>query len=208
MAGIRIGLKNLYYAILTEDPLTGRATYETPKRIAGVNSATINPNPQQATYYGDDKGMETAATLGEIGLELKAASVPFEDQAKLLGHELVNGVLVRKSSSSAPWVAVGFETPKSNGKSRFVWLVKGKFTEGSQEAETKQDNISFQDDSLTGSFVARDSDEVWQYHFDEDALGLEETSPKATWFTKVYDHTTAVVPTALKVSVKEEEATE
>lgn len=180
-----VGLTNLYYALLTEDPVSGVPTYGTPTRITGVISANINPNSNKGTLFGDNGPMEVASVLGAIDLELNTVDVPLETQAILLGHSVVGGVLVRKASSVAPWVAIGFEALKSNGKKRLTWLVKGKFAEPEQKQETKNDNVNFQTPTITASFVKRDCDNVWEYHADEDSA----TAVPATiagWFNEVY----------------------
>jgi len=44
----------------------------------------------------------------------------------LLGHSVTGGVLIKKSTDTAPYVALGFKSKKSNGSYRYVWLYKGK----------------------------------------------------------------------------------
>jgi phi13 family phage major tail protein len=181
----QVGLTNLYYAVLQSDVVGQAPVYGTPKRIVGAITANINPNSNKGTLFGDNGPMEVATVLGAIDLELNTADLPLEQQAELLGHGLSNGVMVRKSSSVAPWVAVGFESNKSNGKKRFVWLVKGKFSEPEQKNETKNDNVNFQTPTINGSFVKRDCDDVWEYHADEDASGYTSDIGTA-WFGDVY----------------------
>jgi phi13 family phage major tail protein len=192
MPGTVIGLTNLYYATLTTDPIgTGKPTYGTPVRIPGVISATINPNASKGTLFADNGPMDTATALGLIDLELNVVDVPFDVQAALLGHTITTkGVMTRKSSDVPPWVAIGFETLKSNGKKRFVWLVKGKFSEPEQKSETQNDGVNFQTPTIAGSFVRRDNDQIWELHADEDATGYVATVGTG-WFTTVFDPTAA-----------------
>ncbi len=42
MAGVAVGLKDLHYAVLTDDAETG-ATYEAPEKITGAITATVTP---------------------------------------------------------------------------------------------------------------------------------------------------------------------
>ena len=184
--GVLIGLSNLVYAKLTTDPVApGPATYATPKPIIGAMTANMNPNPKSGTLFADDGPMEVASTLGEIQLDLTAGNIPLEIQADLLGHVYDKGVIIRKAADVAPWVAVGFKTLKSNGKYRYVWLVKGKFQEPEQKNETKGDSVNFQTTGIVGNFVKRDCDDVWQLQADEDAVDFVATTA-TSWFTTVF----------------------
>lgn len=166
--GVQIGLSDVYISLLVDDPLVGTASYETPERLVGAIAANINPNASAETLFADDGPFETASTIGGITLELNVADLPLEWQAKLLGHKIEGGILKRRADDIPPWVAVGFRSLKSNGKYRYTWLAKGKFSPSEQGNETKGDAINFQTPTITGSFVKRDSDGEWERHADED----------------------------------------
>lgn len=180
--GVQIGLRDVYYAILVEDPLDGVAVYEAPVRIPGAIAANINPNSSSETLFADDGPYETASTIGGIALELNMADLTLEHQAKLLGHTIEAGVLRRRSGDIPPWLAVGFRSLKSNGKYRYTWLNKGKFSIPEQANETKADSINFQTPSIAGTFVKRDSDDEWERHIDEDSQDYVPATG-AAWFT-------------------------
>ncbi len=174
----RIGLKDVHYAILIKDDSTG-VTYNTPVKIAGAINARISPRTETTTLYADDGAFDTATTLGEITVELELADLPLEVQAALLGHTLQNGVLSKSKDDVAPYVALGFRALKSNGKYRYVWLVKGRFAENEEEARTKEDKVTFQTAKITGTFVCRNFDGKWELVGDEDITGFTPN----TWFT-------------------------
>lgn len=176
-----IGLRDVYYALLTADPVDGVATYEAPVRMVGAISANINPNTSTATLFADDGPSDSAATLGEISLELNMADIDLKTQAVLLGHTYENGILKKKGSDVPPWVAIGFRTLKSNGKYRYYWLNKGKFAVPQDDLATKGDTIEFKTPTISGAFVKRDSDDEWQRVGDEDAEDFT-TEIKDDWF--------------------------
>lgn len=181
--GIPIGLKDLYYAILQDDPAAGGTpSYEAPVKIAGAITANVNPNASNETLFADDGPYETASTIGQITLELNVADLPLAAQAVLLGHEKVGGVLKRKAGDIPPWVAIGFRSLKSNGSYRYTWLNKGKFSLPEQANETKGDSVNFQTPTITGAFVKRDCDDEWERHTDEDDIDYV-ASIGANWFT-------------------------
>lgn len=177
-----IGLRDVYYALLTEDPAAGVATYETPVRMVGAISAKVNPNTSTATLFADDGPADSAVTLGEISLELNMADIDLKTQAVLLGHKYENGILSKKGADVPPWVAIGFRTLKSNGKYRYYWLNKGKFAIPEDDLATKGDSIEFKTPTISGAFVKRDSDDEWQRVGDEDDEAFTDEI-KNSWFT-------------------------
>lgn len=190
----RIGCDMLHYAVLTtEESATAEPTYGTPKAAPGVMSININPNPSQETLFGDDGPMETAATLGKIEVEIQKNFLTTENRCDLLGHgKDTNGAVVSGDSDIAPWVAIGFRTLLSNGKYRYVWLYKGKFSEPEESNETKGDAVNFQADTIKGQFVKLNKEYTvgvnktrpWKIDLNE---GDEGAKPEAItkWFTKV-----------------------
>lgn len=180
--GVAIGLSNVHYALLTSDTV-GNIVYETPVRIPGAITANINTNASLETLFADDGPYDTASTIGQISLELNIADLDLATQAVLLGHAApVGGILDKKSTAVPPWVAIGFMSLKSNGKYRFVWLTKGKFSEPEMNHETKGDSINWQPPTISGSFVKRDADDIWIRQADEDDPGFVQTI-KTGWFT-------------------------
>lgn len=178
MAGLKIGMRDLYYAKLTKDDATG-VTYETPTLIAGAISAKVSAKTDSVTLYADDGAFETASSLGEITVELELADLPLSVQADLLGHTLTNGVLEAKATDEAPYVAIGFRALKSNGKYRYYWLLKGRFEIPDDESQTKEDKVKFQTAKIKGTFVSRVYDGKWKLVGDEDETGFTATD----WFT-------------------------
>jgi len=197
MSGVQIGLKDLYYALLTND-VVGAVTYTTPVRVIGAITADINPNASIDTLFADDGPMETAATLGQITLDLTASDIPIDVQAIWLGHDQAGGVILRKSSDVPPWLAIGFRSLKSNGHYKYTWLTKGKFSVPEQKNATKGDKVAFQPPTIKGNFVKRDADDVWEKSADEDSLNYT-TSIGTNWFTTVEGTADLTPPSVLLV---------
>lgn len=179
--GVRIGLRDVYYAVLTQDEVGTGVAYDSPERIIGAITANINPNSSTETLFADDGPMEVATTLGDIELELVVADIPLPVQATLLGHtyDASDGTLVKKSEDVPPWVALGFRALKSNGNYRYVWLLKGKFNVPEESHETRGDSIDFQTPTINGSFTRRDYDDEYQRVGDEDETNFSGVD----WFT-------------------------
>lgn len=188
----RIGCDNLVYAVMTtEDTADQAPVYGEVTKAPGVMSININPNGSLETLFADDGPMESAATLGRIEVEIQKNELTSQNKADLLGHEIdTNGAVVFADSDVPPYVAIGFRTLKSNGKYRYVWLYKGKFTEPEDNNETKGDGINFQSDTISGQFTKLTNPVTvngkqlrpWKYELDADhAEGAESTIEK--WFT-------------------------
>ena len=179
--GVKIGLRDVHYAILDNDEVDVEVTYEAPQRIIGATTANVNPNPSTETLFADDGPMEVATTIGDVELELEMAEIPLPIQAILLGHTWndVDKQIERKAGDVPPWVAVGFKSLKSNGNYRYMWLLKGRFMVPEQSHETKGDTVTFQPEGMNAAFVRRDFDDVYQIEADEDEDGFDASD----WFT-------------------------
>ena len=190
----RIGCDNLVYAIMqTEDTASTAPTYGEVKAAPGVISININPNASQETLFADDGPMDTATTLGKVDVAINKAELTTENKADLLGHEVdENGGIAYADSDVPPWVAIGFRTLKSNGKYRYVWLYKGKFTDPEDNNETKGDSINFQTDTINGQFVKLNNQvtingklkRLWKYEIDGDNTNAK-VDVMTNWFKNV-----------------------
>jgi phi13 family phage major tail protein len=182
--GVRVGLRDLHYAILQQDDETG-VTYSQPKLMSKAIQATINPTTNSQTLYADDGPSDVATALGEISVSLQVRDLPNDVLKEILGHTIdQNGVLIKKSTDVAPYVAIGFRSVKSNGKYRYVWLYKGKFRPQQDEYQTKQEQPAFQTPTIEGTFIRRDFDNAWQAVGDEDDAAFTKGD---IWFDAVYD---------------------
>lgn len=181
--GVLIGVKNLHYAILKTDDKTG-ATYETPVNIAGVRTIDVKPSSGVDTLYGDDAPYDVADYLGDISVTVDTAQIPLVDLAALLGHTVDKGVMEYKSTDTPPYVALMFESVKSNGKKRFVKLLKGKFAEPEDNFQGKDTSTHWNTAKLTGHFVVREYDSAWKRVADEDATDYESATGDG-WYRTV-----------------------
>lgn len=189
----RIGCDNLVYAkMTTEDTADQAPVYGEVTKAPGVMSININPNGSLETLFADDGPMESAATLGRIEVEIQKNELTSQNKVDLLGHVIdTNGAVVFSDNDVPPYVAIGFRTLKSNGKYRYVWLYKGKFSEPEDNNETKGDGINFQSDTISGQFtkltyaynVGGVQRRPWKYELDADHVTAEGAATViAGWF--------------------------
>lgn len=187
-----IGLKNVTVVKLTTDDATSTVYDATARKIALAVQADIKPSVNTENFYADDQLAETVSQLGEISVDLEMGHLSTADQAFLLGATINSeGVLISKTTDRAPYVALGFESEKSNGATRYVWLYKGKFSLPETTNKTKQDKPDFQTEKISGTFSSRMSDGQWRALVDSDDENIG-ANVITNWFTKPYEPTPAV----------------
>lgn len=171
MAGIvnsaSTGVKKLVYAIMTDE---GAETYGAVKTAPPLINIKVAPTSDTAKLYADNAIVELISTLGDIALDFETQDMPLEVQADFFGHTLdpLTGVMIYNANDKAPYMAIGYERTKANGKSRCVWLMKAKFAEISEEAKTQEDKVSFQTPKTTGVAIANKAGD-WKQTSDSDS---------------------------------------
>lgn len=186
---VRIGLSDLYAFPLKNDE-KGNLAYGAPFKIAPAVSASISPSTSDDAFYADDIALISNQTISSIAVELETADIKDEIVAKLMGLEIdEKGVVHDNVNKVAPKVALAFRSLKSNNKYKYVVLYKGSFGAGEDEYATKEDSISFQTTTITGTFLPTVFNGDWRASVNEDAAGVDTATIKE-WFTKVYGATT------------------
>lgn len=184
----QVGLKDLHFAVLTVDT-KDNLVYEGPKPMVGAINATINPEVGTQELYADDQLWESVSTLGKVDVEIETADLPLNIRAEILGNELKKGVLIERATDVPPHIALGFRSLKSNGKYRYVWLLKGVAQPVAEDFATKKDSVEHKTPKVRFTFMARVHDGQWKHTADEDG---EDFSGARTWFRQVPGDTTVI----------------
>lgn len=159
----KIGLTNLIYSKLTEAS-DGTPSYDGAKTLGKAVSANVSISNNSATLYADDMLAEsdTSFQTGTItvGVDEDGDTI-FAD---LLGHTVdSNGVVVKRATDTAPFVAVGrIITKMVSGVYYYKAevLFKVKFAEPSQDNTTKGESIEFSTSEIEGT-IATLADGRW-----------------------------------------------
>ena len=122
----QMGLKDIHIAILSEDTASG-ATYEAPEKLERAISAKLSPKSNTENIYSDDSVEDVIAAFEGVDVEIEVNQLSLASRAKLQGAKVVKGVLIENKNDIPPTIALGFKSKKTNGKYRYVWLLKGKF---------------------------------------------------------------------------------
>lgn len=194
-----IGLDSLYYAPITEAPLTGDETYGTPVVLAKGISAELSVTVAEATLYADDGIVEVAKEFQGGTITLNVDNIGRTVAAALTGARVdLNGVLVATGEDAAPNVALGFRARKANGKYRYFWLYKVKFGIPNTNLTTKGESIEFATPTIEGTVMRRNraadnGNHPWKAEVNEDDAAVLPATISA-WFTTVYEPDFIVTP--------------
>lgn len=153
----KIGLSNFRYSKLTESA-DGKATYDGPHKPGKAVSCKVSVNNNDATLYADDSLAESDYSFNNANVTLGIDEDDPQTMADLLGHKFVpgddsSGEIVRNTNDVAPYVGFGRVITKVvNGvyKYKVEFLYKVKFSEPSQEDDTKGDKVDFKTLELEG----------------------------------------------------------
>lgn len=181
----QMGLKDIHIALLSEDTSSG-STYETPEKLERAISAKLSPKSNTENIYSDDTVEDVIAAFEGIDVEIEVNQLSLASRAKLQGSKVVKGVLIENKNDVAPTIALGFKSKKTNGKYRYVWLLKGKFELTTDEYDTEGEKADPKSAKLSGTFYPRDFDGNYRFIVDEDETGVD-ASIISGWFTDVPD---------------------
>lgn len=172
----RIGVKNLTVFPITKDDHEG-TTYGTAVKLPPLMKVSLNAKTVEGSLYGDDRQVEGNFGITGYDITVDTTDLTPEQIATLLGHKKDSkGGITVNADDEAPYVAVAFESKRSNGENQYVVLYKVKFSPLNEEFETKGENITYKTPSLTGKAIARESDGAFKYDV------VAKTLPEG-WYT-------------------------
>ena len=158
-------------------------------REASISGQDLNFN---LPFSPDDSVEDILNNFDSCDVEIELNQLTIESRALLQGSKVVDGMLIENKDDIAPDIALGFRSKKSNGKYRYVWLLKGKFEHTEDEYETIGEKATPKTNSLKGSFYSR-NDGNWRIMEDEDSEGSKPERLK-TWFDEVPEIPTETNP--------------
>lgn len=189
----KIGLKNFLFGILTEET-DGSATYGVAHKPAKAISCKVDISNNEANLYADDSLAESDTSFQSGTVTLGIDDENDEMLALLLGHTIENGEMIRSSTDTAPYVGLGrIITKMVNNvyKYKVEFLKKVKFSEPSQENDTKSESLEFGTSEIEGQ-VSTLANGDWSASKTFDTMAdaqayLESFFTSATTYTITYD---------------------
>lgn len=198
-----VGVDQLYIAEVTQDDASGYAA-ATPEWLAPAAELRQEPATNTETQYADNQAYDTMSAVGETPITMVVTNLPAEMYAKITGQvfDATTGRVYEKEGTPK-YFALGFRSMKSNGKYRYYWFQKVKFSVPTEEAATKTDTPEFKTRELVATALktvykfnlGTETDSVKRVWGDEDTTNFSATG----WFTQVQVPGVAT-PSALALS--------
>lgn len=152
----KIGLNNLWYSHLTEAQ-DGTPTYDGAKSFGKAVSANVSISNNSAALYADDVLAESDTSFQSGTVTLGVDDDREATFADVLGHDISEeGNVTRNANDTAPWVGLGRIVVKmvNNVRSYKVEILnKVKFSEPSQEDQTKGESVEFSTPEIEGTIA-------------------------------------------------------
>lgn len=153
----KIGLNNLWYSKLTE-AADGTPSYDGAKSFGKAISANVSITNNSAMLYADDTLAESDTSFQSGTITLGTDDDREATFADILGHAIdTDGNVVRNVDDVAPYVALARIIVKmvGNVKSYKVeMLYKVKFSEPSEDDNTRGESVEFSTPTIEGTIVA------------------------------------------------------
>lgn len=153
----KIGLDQVHIARVLSDDANG-IVYDTPIALKGAVNASVNPNSDVATDYGDNGVFFVTNNRGNTEMSLELVGIDPDTRALMLGQTKSNGVTIETPLDQSPYFAVGFRVwiaGEKDGEKRYqyFWYAKGKFSVPETGGSTKKDTIEFGHENMTAQFA-------------------------------------------------------
>jgi phi13 family phage major tail protein len=177
---VRYGIKNVYYALLTEN--NGAVTYGTPVRFPGARSMSLTASGDEVKWPADDTVYFQSFTNGGYSGTLVMARIIDSFREDVLSEqEDTNGVLSEYSDQLTKPFALLFEFEGDASHTRHV-LYNCKVSRPDINAQTigGDDPIEPQEETLNLTVLPRVDNALVQARCTEGAAAYDN------WFTAVY----------------------
>lgn len=156
----KIGLTNIWWGTLTEGA-DGAAKYDGAKSFGKAVSCKVDVTNNDATLYADDVLAESDKSFNSAKVTLGVADDDDTVFAPILGHKVSEagsdgggGEMIRNANDAAPYIGLGRVITKMvNGATKYKgeFLYKVKFSEPSQDDQTKGEKVDFKTPEVEGT---------------------------------------------------------
>ena len=179
---VKYGLKNVYYAVATDDG-TGTLTYATPVAWKGAVNLSLDQNGDVNNFYADNIIYFTSSANNGYEGDFESALIPDSFRTDVLGEVLdAQGFYVEKTGNPTKEFALLFQFEGDESATRHC-LYRCTATRPSVSGQTTEDSIEPQTETITITAMPRINDEVIKSRCPSTA------SAYATWFGAVVEPT-------------------
>lgn len=181
---VKFGLKNVYYAKATIDAEANTATYDTPKRIPGAVSLSMDAQGDTTNFYADDGVYFTVTANNGYQGDLEVALYPDEFKKDILGYVTdKNGVLIEDTGAIPKPFALIFEF-SGDVNARRHCLFNCTSTRPAVSSKTKAESVEVQTETSTITAAP-----IHCTALDKDMTKADcdkDSSAYNSWFSEVY----------------------
>lgn len=177
----KINVKHPVYCILLTDTSAG-TTYGEVKTFGEAQQIQLTPSVSSGQLYGNGAKVDSSSVLTGITVSYQATKIPVEVQADLYNYTVTNGVIQLEAGKTANYIAFGYEIEQSDGKSEYVWLLKGRPKPMNETLTQSEESITYSTDTIEIEFVKRNSDDNLKWFADASNPDFSEAQAEK-WFT-------------------------
>lgn len=160
---VHFGLKNVFYAVVTETTAGGVTTssYGAPVALPGAVGIDLSSSQEVNNFFADDGIYYVTQSDAIYEGELEIADIPDQFKQDIFGDVVDDdGALVETTGNPVKYFALIFETTGDAGGHRTVFY-KCSATRPSAAGATKEDSVEVQTQTLSITAIARaDVDEI------------------------------------------------
>lgn len=129
------------------------------EKTATVKSVKVTENSESADVYASGEVYDTDNTSGATNIEVEVVAFDPDTLAKMRGDKVgANGSIIKGGNGARPFFAYGKVVKLKGEKVRYEWYPKCKLAENTDEAQTREDKSSEQNDTITINAYAFEAD--------------------------------------------------
>lgn len=181
---VKFGLTRVHYAKIKSYDENGVPTYDTPVRLPGAVSLSIDASGEPENFYADNGVYYVINNNSGYEGDLEVALIPTDFLTNILNEILdSNGVLVETNDAETVEFALLFEFSGDKHKIRHVFY-RCSVTRPATESSTTEEDTEVQTETLSLTATALENGMV-------KAKTSESTSTEIydNWYTGVYGYT-------------------
>lgn len=162
---VEFGLTNVHYATF-ERLEDGSYKYDTPVRVEGAVSLTLNPVGDESKFYADNGVYFSRFANNGYEGTLNIAIITDKLRTDVLGEKMVNGGFLETADARPKDVALMFEIDGDVEQTRFVYY-NCSIARPSKTANTVAESIEIEGQELTFSAKPRLNDKAIRWNTGE-----------------------------------------
>lgn len=143
---------------------TGEGKYGEPFAMGKAIALQVTPNYAEGGLNGDDYQIEYDKEFNYAEVNLGTSEIPVIAHQDMFGHVVEEGenAVTMNANDESNYVGMGWISVEKNNNEKYFtgnFLCKAKFSEPSEDYETKGDSITYKTPSISGRALAEENGE-------------------------------------------------